>query len=40
MASISYKGHEINFLDTPGFDDSRMKPAEHLLKIGGYLADK
>ncbi|CAE6413158.1 unnamed protein product [Rhizoctonia solani] len=39
VASVFHKGQIINFFDTPGFDDSEKKPAEHLALIAVCLSE-
>ncbi|KAH7334358.1 P-loop containing nucleoside triphosphate hydrolase protein [Rhizoctonia solani] len=39
VASVFHKGRVINFFDTPGFDDSEKKPAEHLALIAVCLSE-
>ncbi|CUA69625.1 hypothetical protein RSOLAG22IIIB_04000 [Rhizoctonia solani] len=39
VASVFHRGRVINFFDTPGFDDSQKKPAEHLALIAVCLSE-
>ncbi|KAG8691063.1 hypothetical protein FRC11_007086 [Ceratobasidium sp. 423] len=39
VASVFHKGRIINFFDTPGFDDSEKKPAEHLALVAVCLSE-
>ncbi|KAJ1301638.1 hypothetical protein OPQ81_008883 [Rhizoctonia solani] len=39
VASVFHKGRLINFFDTPGFDDSKQRPAEHLALIAVCLSE-
>ncbi|CAE7216659.1 unnamed protein product [Rhizoctonia solani] len=39
VASVFHRGRIINFFDTPGFDDSQKKPAEHLALIAVCLSE-
>ncbi|CAE7205167.1 unnamed protein product, partial [Rhizoctonia solani] len=38
VASVFHQGREINFFDTPGFDDSEKKPADHLALLADHLS--
>ncbi|CAE6396760.1 unnamed protein product [Rhizoctonia solani] len=37
-ASIQYQGRQINYFDTPGFDDSCLTSAEQLALIGSFVS--